>query len=816
MAQVHKVKTLNLGNGISTTSIVNSSAALQLDDTTRGFLLPRMTDSQRNTIDSPAVGLTIFNTTSKCIEWFNGYGWYSANGNSPISTSSGGTAIVNAYSCNAPISGSLISGSVVSNVSKTISANVSVIGTYNISVSSNGVTFSGSGVFLNSGNQDIILTASGTPTTSGDITFSMLTDPSCSFVVPIFDGSTNGTAIVNSYDCSTASSGDLTVGIDSNGSTQTILANVTAPGTYSLKAIKNGVIFTSTGSFSTTGPQQVVLNASGIPLLPGTHSFQLNTSISCSFTRDVYSLTSNGTSIISRITYNGSLSGSSKTMIESTDPGYYGYNINVDVLTPGTYSFLTPGLNGVYFLSSGQFLNPGSFTVTLRAFGVPVSGGVFTYLLNSNLGFNYDISFNSLSTNGTSKISSLSCSTNSIGKLVKGTNSTGSGATQTITVNVTQKGTYDFSAVTSGVTFAAAGIFDNLGLQNVLLTAKGTPSVSGTLNFSLNTIPACTFTRNVIEPSTNGTAVVSSYANGTSTGTLINGVPVSGVTQTISANVTSPGTYNLTIVSNGVTFESSGTFTNTGSQNIVLTASGTPSFTTSSVSFALNTTPTLTFTRTINSLAICDTTKPTMVVDVVSTTGKTWMDRNLGAERLASSSTDYLSYGCKYQWGRGNDGHANINYSSSTSQTAINASTATLATSPTVTGNSSFIYSAGGNWFSVINNDLWQGVSGVNNPCPSGYRLPTKVEFENELVTLNITSNSTAYGSLLKLTTTGNRSHNVASNFGSTGTGGMYWTSTLDTTSPNTKSMYLSLSSSTAVITANLKTYGFAVRCIKD
>lgn len=40
----------------------------------------------------------------------------------------------------------------------------------------------------------------------------------------------------------------------------------------------------------------------------------------------------------------------------------------------------------------------------------------------------------------------------------------------------------------------------------------------------------------------------------------------------------------------------------------------------------------------------------TAIVDVVSATGKTWMDRNLGATQFATSSSDANSYGDLYQW----------------------------------------------------------------------------------------------------------------------------------------------------------------------
>jgi len=46
------------------------------------------------------------------------------------------------------------------------------------------------------------------------------------------------------------------------------------------------------------------------------------------------------------------------------------------------------------------------------------------------------------------------------------------------------------------------------------------------------------------------------------------------------------------------------------------------------------------------------------VPTVISKTGRVWMDRNLGASQVATSSTDPLSLGDLYQWGRGTD----VNY----------------------------------------------------------------------------------------------------------------------------------------------------------
>lgn len=56
----------------------DSSAVLELRDTLRGFLPPRLNTLQRNGISNPKAGLTIFNTDIQCLEFYrSGFGWYS-------------------------------------------------------------------------------------------------------------------------------------------------------------------------------------------------------------------------------------------------------------------------------------------------------------------------------------------------------------------------------------------------------------------------------------------------------------------------------------------------------------------------------------------------------------------------------------------------------------------------------------------------------------------------------------------------------------------------------------------------------------------
>jgi hypothetical protein len=53
----------------------HSSAAFEIRSNQRGFLLPRLTTSQRNNINGPAIGLEIYNVTSECVEVYFPTGW---------------------------------------------------------------------------------------------------------------------------------------------------------------------------------------------------------------------------------------------------------------------------------------------------------------------------------------------------------------------------------------------------------------------------------------------------------------------------------------------------------------------------------------------------------------------------------------------------------------------------------------------------------------------------------------------------------------------------------------------------------------------
>ena len=205
---------------------------------------------------------------------------------------------------------------------------------------------------------------------------------------------------------------------------------------------------------------------------------------------------------------------------------------------------------------------------------------------------------------------------------------------------------------------------------------------------------------------------------------------------------------------------------------------------------------------------------------VTSGTGQIWMDRNLGATRVATSMNDYLAFGDLYQWGRGSDGHQTITYSSSTSVSSSSPVDTNLSGSDNP--GSSFISNTSGlnsyDWRNPSNITLWQGVNGKNNPCPTGFKVPTLINFNKEinyygLIIIGTDTASKAYGNTpMKFV-----SH-ILRNGKLTGAPfdpsyGCLWTSTLDT---NGNAFAFSIGGGQSTTYSYEHVFGFNVRCIYE
>ena len=205
--------------------------------------------------------------------------------------------------------------------------------------------------------------------------------------------------------------------------------------------------------------------------------------------------------------------------------------------------------------------------------------------------------------------------------------------------------------------------------------------------------------------------------------------------------------------------------------------------------------------------------KPWVYGTVTTATGRIWLDRNLGASRVATSSTDALAYGDYFQWGRPADGHQTKYLTNNNSSGFTNTKSSSSAPStdlwivPTDASN---------DWLATPDNSLWAGANPATNPCPVGFRIPTESEWSAERATWSSTNAAGGFGSPLKLTRPG-----MLTSFGSSGAYftakdnfGQYLTQSANT---NGGVRYFGIEGGNAWFDQNYyKSHGMSVRCIKN
>ncbi len=185
-----------------------------------------------------------------------------------------------------------------------------------------------------------------------------------------------------------------------------------------------------------------------------------------------------------------------------------------------------------------------------------------------------------------------------------------------------------------------------------------------------------------------------------------------------------------------------------------------------------------------------------------------WMDRNLGADPMpfvpeddATGNTDTKLYGDLLQWGRLDDGHQDRS-----------SGTTPGPTNQDVPGHGNFItVGLPYDWRSPKNDDLWQGEEGINNPCPTGWRVPTEAELNAERQGWGSANSAGAYASTLKWPVGGNRVVGGTIDTSNVGIKGFVYSSSVS----STDATYLRFGTGTLMLNG-ARAGGMSVRCVRN
>jgi uncharacterized protein (TIGR02145 family) len=213
--------------------------------------------------------------------------------------------------------------------------------------------------------------------------------------------------------------------------------------------------------------------------------------------------------------------------------------------------------------------------------------------------------------------------------------------------------------------------------------------------------------------------------------------------------------------------------------------------------------------NTANSIALTITHNGTTYGTVISPyTGKTWLDRNLGAAEVCTGKNDVACYGDYYQWGRNSDGH----------EDSGSGTTDTRAANIENVGHGNFIVSGNSDWAaSGIDNDgaarqaNWSKTDG-SSVCPTGFRVPTTDELSAETTEQGNTNSTSIFNSFLKLPTSGYRNQS-SGEMELQDSDGFCWSSSASSTTAG----FLGFGSNSADASSHtVRSMGLPVRCIKD
>ncbi|MEO7121368.1 MAG: hypothetical protein ABIY62_09740 [Ginsengibacter sp.] len=267
---------------------------------------------------------------------------------------------------------------------------VTTAGNYTIyTLPADGLSFSASGNFADTGTTLVTLQASGIPDSAGSLSIKIPGDGGCFFTIKVLPKApAQYTLAGHPNDCSNPVVGGTFTAITyvqpSNTITLQVLVNT--PGDYHISTdTVNGISFSAAGHFIAPGTQSVVLKGYGSPKTPGLSYFNVKADSShCSFNIPVQ----NSAPLASYVLQSGVGPTGNVCSPASVDGTYMaGVTLtasNTITVTPyatvgGNYTISTSKVNGMIFSASGVFTAAGPYSVALTGSGKPLASGTFIF-----------------------------------------------------------------------------------------------------------------------------------------------------------------------------------------------------------------------------------------------------------------------------------------------------------------------------------------------------------------------------------------------------------------------------------------------------
>jgi uncharacterized protein (TIGR02145 family) len=441
--------------------------------------------------------------------------------------------------------------------------------------------------------------------------------------------------------------------------------------------------------------------------------------------------------------------------------------LSLNVITAGAYTIATTATNGMTFTGAGTFAGTGAQTAVLTGSGTPTASGTTAVLVQyggTTCATAVNVASNFTPTGITTGGGSLSGRT-CFDIALSNDNANNCGA---LTARTPRKADFTLAAInTQTYTFTPTGTVSNIRFYYINTTGNAVTAMSGGNTGNNISVPV----QAIVNYNTSNNSLAL------------------GLTATTALKTDIYVVYNINPINNN---------TPADDRLLKITANVKDCMCCGAWSYVLE--------------PYVPTIKPALPKT------KVWLDfmcYNLGAE---TSTADPFSYnagatnGDKYQWGRAKDGHqlANAPYFNGTSTTVTpnnnifyssNGGSPTDWVAPVIINNINYENSilSGQRWgriFSknIINLDVVSPPKGLNDPCPSGYKVPSYFQFISLLTGLGEmqftatadqttwantwvwTGNGYKVGSSLYLPAAGARVYN--SGLVEVGVSGRYWSST--------------------------------------